>query len=117
MERDGYAHGSVAMATVGPVCLLGAVGRALGKDAITDEPATTFVDGKYVCVSETSYDYIVTAAFVLDRNGLFDDYSCISEIYGFSDIYGKKHVVSALRAMANGKSFEEAKYAGDPDDD
>ena len=113
MEREGYETGTKAMATTGPVCLLGAVGRALGGDAIINDPV---VDYDYPppeerVISETSYDYIVTGAFVLERSTseFADADADISNIYGYSDSAGKDRVVRTLRAMANGKSFDEAR--------
>ncbi len=112
MEREGYETGCKAMATIGPVCLLGAVGRALGGDAIINDPVVVYGDyPQEGILSETSYDYIVTGAFVLGRSvSEFDgDDADISDIYGYSDRAGKDRVVRTLRAMANGKSFDEAR--------
>lgn len=119
MEREGYETGCKAMATTGPVCLLGAVGRALGGDAIIDEPLVEYEYGpkgpREVVISEESYDYKITGAFVLNCSADEFEYSDdgISDVYGYSDRAGKERVVRTLRAMANGKHFAEARAEND----
>jgi hypothetical protein len=110
MERDGYATGTKAMATSGPVCLLGAVGRAIGARAVINQPIYDFDQGGCeIIVSPTSYDYLTTGAFVCERPAIADELDpFIIQIWRFSDGRGKEAVVRALRAMANGKTFEEA---------
>lgn len=120
MEREGYETGCKAMATTGPVCLLGAVGRALGGDAIIDEPLVEYEygpKGPRVVILEGSYDYKITGAFVLNRSADEFEYSDdgISDVYRYSDHAGKERVVRTLRAMANGKHFAEARGAENDD--